>query len=104
MCNIGETYTTNRREKERKKEKKRIRERKSTKTVDHSGGAHCITSTVVRREEKEEEKRILPFVLSDRMGKCTLRRGKKNEATDRKLYHKGSRDDDGDADDELYRL
>lgn len=54
----------------------------------------------MRRKERE---RILPFVLSDRMGKCTLRR-EKNEATDRKLYHKGSRDEDGDADDELYLL
>jgi hypothetical protein len=37
MCNIGETHTTNEKEIEKEKVQK----------VDDSGGAHCISSTVV---------------------------------------------------------
>jgi hypothetical protein len=66
-----------------------------TKNVDDSGGAHCISSTVV----------VTSFVRierSNRKVRVTKRNEKRTEKK-RKLYHKGSRDD-GDADDEEHLL
>ena len=58
--------------------KKEFRERKSTKkAVDDSSGAHCITSTIVEN--------CFPFVLSDRVGKCALRR-EENEERKSKIF------------------
>ncbi len=85
MCKSGEIHTTN---------EKRFRERKVQKVDDH-GGAHCITSTVM----------VNSFVRIERSNRKVRITKKEREKTEkkRKFYHKGSRDD-GDADDELYRL
>ena len=87
MCNIGETHTTN--EKEIEKE--------TYKKVDDSGGAHCMSSTVVVNSSVHIIER------SNRNVRITKKKNEKKTEKKRKIYHKGSRDE-GDADSELYRL